>query len=100
MLLRVLHEREFERVGGTQAIKKDILLIAATNHDLLREVDEGSFRRDLYDRMCGYLSEQLLSENVLQTYQFLSDIVSPILNSRKERWDYSVATHGRRMCAS
>jgi transcriptional regulator with GAF, ATPase, and Fis domain len=54
MLLRVLQEREFERVGGTQAIKIDIRLIAATNHDLLPEVDEGSFRRDLYDRLCEY----------------------------------------------
>ncbi len=54
MLLRVLQEREFERVGGTQAIKIDIRLIAATDHDLLREVDEGSFRRGLYDRLCGY----------------------------------------------
>jgi DNA-binding NtrC family response regulator len=54
MLLRVLQEREFERVGGTQAIKIDIHLIAATNHDLLREIEEGSFRRDLYDRLCGY----------------------------------------------
>jgi len=54
ILLRVLQEHEFERVGGTQAIKTDIRLIAATNHDLRREVDERRFRRDLYDRLCGY----------------------------------------------
>jgi DNA-binding NtrC family response regulator len=53
-LLRVLQEREFERVRGTQAVRIDIRLIATTNHDLLREVEEGRFRRDLYDRLCGY----------------------------------------------
>jgi DNA-binding NtrC family response regulator len=51
--LRVLQECKLERVGGTDAIKIDIRLIAATNHELLREVEEGRFRRDLYDRLCG-----------------------------------------------
>jgi two-component system NtrC family response regulator len=54
MLLRVLQEREFELVGGTQVVKIDIRLIAATNYDLCREVEEGRFRRELYDRLCGY----------------------------------------------
>src|SRR5262249_1645998 len=55
MLLCVLQERKLRRVGGTEAINIDARLIAATNQDLRREVEEGRFRRDLYDRVCGYL---------------------------------------------
>ncbi len=49
--LRVLEGHQFERVGGTEAIKADVRVIAATNRDLEKEVSEGRFRRDLYFRL-------------------------------------------------
>ena len=50
-LLRVLQEREFERLGGTKPIKLNIRLVAATNRNLSEAVKAGTFRNDLYYRL-------------------------------------------------
>ncbi len=65
-LLRVIQEREFERVGGTRSVKADVRLIAATNRDLQTEVKNGNFRQDLFYRL-----------NVVQ-------MTMPALRERKE----------------
>ena len=65
-LLRVLQEKEFDRLGGTETIKVDVRIIAATNNDLEKSIEEGEFREDLFYRL-----------NVV-------DIMLPPLRERKE----------------
>ncbi len=50
-LLRVLEEKDFERVGGRETLKADVRVLAATNKDLKKEVEEKRFREDLYHRL-------------------------------------------------
>ena len=50
-LLRILQEKEFSRVGGNEVIKVDVRIIAATNRDLKKAIEEGKFRDDLYYRL-------------------------------------------------
>jgi DNA-binding NtrC family response regulator len=53
-MLRVLQQQQFERVGGNQTISTDVRVIAATNRDLEKMVEEGEFRSDLYYRLSGF----------------------------------------------
>ncbi len=53
-LLRVLQERTYERVGGERTLQADVRWVAATNRDLLRLIDEGAFREDLYHRLAVF----------------------------------------------
>ncbi len=50
-ILRVIQEKKFERVGGEETLEVDVRIIAATNRDLLKEVEEGRFREDLFYRL-------------------------------------------------
>ena len=53
-ILRVIQQKEFERIGGNEVIKSDVRIISATNRDLKTAVDNKQFREDLYYRLCSF----------------------------------------------
>ncbi len=108
-LLRVLQERRFRRVGGTDEISADIRVVAATNQDLPNLVSEGRFREDLYYRInvipvqLPPLRERredipLIAEHFLA--KFRGQMGKPLWPSPARRWRCSSSTTGRATSAS
>ncbi|MBX3248772.1 MAG: sigma 54-interacting transcriptional regulator [Myxococcales bacterium] len=84
-LLRVLQEREFERVGGTSPIKVDVRIIAATHRNLEEMVAEGSFREDLYYRLRGVTLEvSPLRERLDDLPELVGSLLGRIAEERGE----------------
>ncbi len=87
-LLRVLQEREFERVGGQTPIKVDVRIIAATNRNLLHEVSEKNFREDLFYRLNVFplttppLRERL--DDIPQLVHFMIEKFAPKIGKKLE----------------
>ena len=108
-LLRVLEEREFQRLGGTKVLKTDARIVAATNRDLARAIEKGEFREDLFYRLSVFgihlppLRER--PEDILPlTEMFLAElgpaIRRPVPGVSKEAKDCSSGTPGPATCAS
>ena len=109
-LLRVLQEREFERVGGNETIKVDVRVVAATNRDLEKMIEDGEFREDLYYRLnvvpinLPPLRERRDDLPVLAEHfvtKFARQMGMPARGRRRRRRSRSCAsTTGRATCAS
>jgi DNA-binding NtrC family response regulator/tetratricopeptide (TPR) repeat protein len=85
-LLRVLQEREFERVGGTSPIKVDVRIICATHRDLEKMVRDGEFREDLYYRLRGVTIEMPALRRRLEDLEELSQyLLERIARERNEK---------------
>jgi formate hydrogenlyase transcriptional activator len=92
--LRVLQEQEFERLGGIRSIRTDVRLVAATNRDLSRMVEQGQFRADLYYRLNVFpihippLRER--RDDIPILVRYFADKYAKTMNRRIERIPESV----------
>ena len=77
MLLRVLEQQDFERVGGNDRVRVDVRVISTTNKDILHEVAEGRFRQDLYYRLCAL---RLVIPPLRQRNEDLPDLIWHFVN--------------------
>jgi len=76
-ILRVLQEREFERLGGTETVRVDVRLVVATNRDLEASIAEKQFREDLYYRLNGLLDLHAAFARSQTDIMLLADHSSP-----------------------
>ena len=97
-LLRVIQEREFMRLGGTEQIKVDVRIVAASNIDLLSLVKEGRFREDLYHRLnVIHLRLPPLRDRREDIPMLLAHFLGPLLPGKSQA---SAPVHSRRHEAS
>jgi DNA-binding NtrC family response regulator len=89
-LLRVIIDKEFERVGGTKPIKVDVRIVAATNADLPTMLEEGRFREDLFYRLNVFQVDVLplreRKEDIPELVDFFSDAILAKTPSLKKKW--------------
>jgi len=86
-LLRVLQEKEFERVGGSKTVKANFRLISATNKNLINEIEKGNFREDLYYRLNVIPIEipplRNRKEDIFELIQYFTNVFARDLNKNK-----------------
>jgi transcriptional regulator with GAF, ATPase, and Fis domain len=99
-LLRVIQEKEFERVGGTRSIKVDVRIVAATNKKLEEAVANGSFRQDLYYRLNVVSVTMPPLRNRREDIQLLASYFSAICSKRCRRRINGISPEARALLRS